>query len=342
MTAPAEQPLLHVAGLRTYIETRGGTVRAVDGVDLEVQAGRTLCVVGESGCGKSLTALSIMGLLAPSARIMPGSQILFGGANLATVPRRQLENLRGSHIAMIFQDPMSSLNPLFSVGSQIVETIRRHRGGGRKEAWARAIELLDLVGIPSPQRRAHHYPHQLSGGLRQRSMIAMALSCDPQLLIADEPTTALDVTIQAQILELLRELQSRLGMAIMLITHDFGVVAEIADTVAVMYAGQVVERGPAAGMLASPSHPYAEALIASVPVLGMPRDVPLRVIPGHVPSPKNWPEGCRFRPRCGQAFAPCAHTPPPFFATGELREAACWLRDPSRAGQSAPAEEALS
>lgn len=339
MTTPgtdSAEPLLRVANLRTHISTRSGVVRAVDGVDLAVDAGQTLCVVGESGCGKSLTALSIMGLVSEPGQILPGSRIVFGGRELTDLPRRRMEELRGSQIAMIFQDPMSSLNPLFPVGSQIAETIRRHQKVGRKATWDRAAELLSLVGVPSPQRRVHDYPHQLSGGLRQRAMIAMALSCEPRLLIADEPTTALDVTIQAQILELLRELQASMGMAILLITHDFGVVAEIADDVAVMYAGKVVERGPAAAVLAQPRHPYAEALLRSVPVLGMSKDVPLRVIPGHVPSPLAWPAGCRFEPRCEHAFERCLDQPPHFVSLEPERSAACWLRDPARAAPGVP------
>jgi oligopeptide/dipeptide ABC transporter ATP-binding protein len=333
-------PVLEVRNLRTYVESRSGTARAVDGVDLSLTAGRTLCLVGESGCGKSLTALSIMGLIDFPVRTMPGSEIRLDGRELTSLPGRELEKLRGSEMAMIFQDPMSSLNPLFSVGGQIAEQIRRHQGAGRKAAWARAVELLALVGVPSPAHRAHDYPHQLSGGMRQRVMIAMALSCDPRLLIADEPTTALDVTIQAQILALLADLQARLNMAILLITHDFGVVADIADDVAVMYAGQIVERGPAAQLLAGPQHPYAEGLLRSVPVLGMDKARPLPVIPGTVPNPAAWPPGCRFAPRCPHAFERCAQ-PPPMFAAGPGRQAACWLRE-SPAAVTAPAQEVQS
>jgi oligopeptide/dipeptide ABC transporter ATP-binding protein len=331
-------PVLEVRNLRTYIESRSGTLRAVDGVDLSVAAGQTLCLVGESGCGKSLTALSVMGLIEDPVRIMPGSEVRLNGQELTTVSRKELERLRGSQLAMIFQDPMSSLNPLFSVGGQIAEQIRRHQGTRRKAAWERAVELLALVGVPSPAQRVHDYPHQLSGGMRQRVMIAMALSCDPKLLIADEPTTALDVTIQAQILALLGDLQARLNMAILLITHDFGVVADIADDVAVMYAGQIVERGPAAKLLAGPQHPYAEGLLRSVPVLGMNKAEPLPVIPGAVPSPAAWPPGCRFAPRCPHAFERCAQ-PPPMFATGPGQQAACWLRE-SPAAVTAPVRQA--
>jgi oligopeptide/dipeptide ABC transporter ATP-binding protein len=336
-----DAPVLEVRNLRTYVRTRSAPLRAVDGVDLTVAAGRTLCVVGESGCGKSLTALSVMGLIDEPVRIMPGSEVRLHGQELTTLAGRELEDLRGSQMAMIFQDPMSSLNPLFSVGGQIAEPLRRHRGMRRRPAWDRAVELLALVGVPSPDKRAHDYPHQLSGGMRQRVMIAMALSCEPRLLIADEPTTALDVTIQAQILSLLRDLQARLNMAIMLITHDFGVVADIADDVAVMYAGQVVERGPVAELLSGPQHPYAEGLLRSVPVLGMSKAEPLPVIPGTVPSPADWPPGCRFEPRCPHAFERCAQ-PPPLFAAGPGRQAACWLRENSTAAVAARAKEAQS
>jgi oligopeptide/dipeptide ABC transporter ATP-binding protein len=335
----SETPVLEVRNLRTYVHTRSVPLRAVDGVDLTVAAGRTLCLVGESGCGKSLTALSVMGLIDEPVRIMPGSEVRLHGQELTSLSQRKLEELRGSQLAMIFQDPMSSLNPLFSVGGQIAEPLRRHRGMRRRAAWERAVELLALVGVPSPDRRAHDYPHQLSGGMRQRVMIAMALSCEPRLLIADEPTTALDVTIQAQILALLRDLQARLNMAILLITHDFGVVADIADDVAVMYAGQIVERGPAAGLLAGPQHPYAEGLLRSVPVLGMNKAQPLPVIPGTVPSPADWPPGCRFEPRCPHAFEPC-HQPPPLVDVSPGRQAACWLRD--RAAAAAPVKEVQS
>src|SRR5690348_5049950 len=237
-------PLLRVEGLRTYFSTRAGVMRAVDGVDLAVEQGRTLGVVGESGCGKTVTSLSIMRLVDPPGRIEPGSKILFEGRDLATADEDELRELRGNEISMIFQEPMTSLNPVYAVGDQIAEAVRLHQGVGQRAALDRAVEMLKLVGIPSPERRIKDYPHQMSGGMRQRVMIAMALCCDPKLLIADEPTTALDVTIQAQILELMKELRDRLGMAIMLITHDLGVVAEMADEVAVMYAGRVVETGP--------------------------------------------------------------------------------------------------
>jgi oligopeptide/dipeptide ABC transporter ATP-binding protein len=320
------EELLRVQGLRTYFHTRAGEIKAVDGVDLELAEGRTLGVVGESGCGKSVTALSIMRLIDPPGRVEPGSRIVFGGRDLAAAAEEELQRVRGNELSMIFQEPMTSLNPVYTVGTQIAEAVRLHRGGSQKEALDRAVEMLKLVGIPSPERRVKDYPHQMSGGMRQRVMIAMALSCDPRLLIADEPTTALDVTIQAQILELLRELRDRLGMSMMLITHDLGVVAEMADDVVVMYAGRVVERGPVAAIFESPQHPYTEALLHSIPLLGMTQAEPLQMIPGVVPSPLHWPPGCRFAARCEHAFDRCREDPPLF---GQLespgQESACWL-----------------
>ncbi|MDQ6771590.1 MAG: ABC transporter ATP-binding protein [Candidatus Dormibacteraeota bacterium] len=326
--------LLTVENLHTWFHTRAGVVRAVDGVDLAIDEGRTLGVVGESGCGKSVTALSVMRLIDPPGRIEEGSQLLFGGRDLARLSERELEDLRGNEISMIFQEPMTSLNPVQSVGSQIAESVRIHEQAGAREAGDRAVEMLKLVGIPAPERRAHDYPHQMSGGMRQRVMIAMALSCHPRLLIADEPTTALDVTVQAQILELMGELRDQFGMAIMLITHDLGVVAEMADEVAVMYAGQVVERGPVAAMFESPQHPYTRALLQSIPVLGMTQSEPLKVIPGLVPSPLAWPPGCRFAGRCEHTFERCLSEAPRLFRAGG-QEAACWLCE---AGSRPPAE----
>jgi oligopeptide/dipeptide ABC transporter ATP-binding protein len=320
------EELLRVKGLRTYFHTRAGEIKAVDGVDLELAEGRTLGVVGESGCGKSVTALSIMRLIDPPGRVEPGTRIVFGGRDLAAATEEELQRVRGNELSMIFQEPMTSLNPVYTVGTQISEAVRLHRGVSQKEALDRAVEMLKLVGIPSPERRVKDYPHQMSGGMRQRVMIAMALSCDPRLLIADEPTTALDVTIQAQILELLRELRDRLGMSMMLITHDLGVVAEMADDVVVMYAGRVVERGPVAAIFESPQHPYTEALLHSIPLLGMTQAEPLQMIPGVVPSPLRWPPGCRFAARCEHAFDRCREDPPLF---GRLaspgQESACWL-----------------
>jgi oligopeptide/dipeptide ABC transporter ATP-binding protein len=321
--------LLRVEGLRTWFDTDRGRIHAVDGVDLALDEGRTLGVVGESGSGKSVTALSIMGLVDRPGRIDPESRILFEGRDLAKVDDRALERLRGNELSMIFQEPMTSLNPVFPVGDQIAESVRIHTGAGARAARARAVEMLDLVGIPEAARRARDYPHQLSGGMRQRVMIGMALACDPKLLIADEPTTALDVTIQAQILELMADLGRRLGMALLLITHDLGVVAEMCDDVAVMYAGRVVERGPVADVFTSPQHPYTEALLQSIPLLGMTQAEPLRVIRGTVPSPLDWPAGCRFRPRCDYAFDRCAHVDPPLFAVPP-QESACLLCEHGR------------
>jgi len=316
--------LLEIEGLRTHFHTRAGVVRAVDGVDLDVAAGQTLGVVGESGCGKSVTALSIMGLIDPPGRIEPGSRIMFDGQDLVHLDEDELRDIRGNQISMVFQEPMTSLNPVLTIGDQIVEAVILHRHVTATNAKERALEMLDLVGIPTPRRRFADYPHQLSGGMRQRVMIAMALACEPKLLIADEPTTALDVTIQAQILELMRELRERLGMAMMLITHDLGVVAEMCDDVAVMYAGRVVERGATDALFRSPQHPYTEALLHSIPLLGMTQSKPLKVIRGMVPSPISWPRGCRFAARCDYSFDRCFREDPPLFQAGD-QKSACWL-----------------
>jgi peptide/nickel transport system ATP-binding protein/oligopeptide transport system ATP-binding protein len=326
--------LLTVRNLRTYFHQRDRVIRAVDGVDLELDRGKTLCLVGESGSGKSLTALSIMRLISPPGRIEEGSEITYASQDLVAAGEQQLQAIRGNEISMIFQEPMTSLNPAHTVGAQIAEAVRLHRDVTKQEAEERAVEMLRLVGVPDPKRRSSDYPHQLSGGMRQRVMIAMALSCDPKLIIADEPTTALDVTIQAQILELLRELRDRLGMAVLMITHDLGVVAEMADEVAVMYAGRIVERGSVRDTFAAPQHPYTQALLRSIPVLGMRQHQRLAVIPGMVPSPARWPSGCRFAARCDQAFDRCTDDPP-LFDVG-LQSAACWLRDPdpATAGQA--------
>jgi len=321
--------LLRVENLRTYFGTSKGTLRAVDGVDLEIPQGGTLGVVGESGSGKSVTALSVMRLVEEPGRIEPGSKILFEGRDLATLGERELGKIRGNDIAMIFQEPMTSLNPVFTVGNQISEAVRLHQGLGKKAAMARAVELMELVGIPSAERRVNDHPHLMSGGMRQRVMIAMALSSDPKLLIADEPTTALDVTVQAQILELMKELRERLGMAIMLITHDLGVVAEMVDEVAVMYAGRVVERGPVEEIFSSPQHPYTEALLESIPLLGMRYTDKLKAIRGTVPNPLEWPAGCRFAPRCDYAFDKCIKVDPPLLPVPP-QESACWLCEHGR------------
>jgi oligopeptide/dipeptide ABC transporter ATP-binding protein len=320
--------LLRVRGLRTSFQTEAGTLRAVDGVDLELRRGRTLGVVGESGSGKSVTALSVMRLVDPPGWVDRESSIVFDGRDLGSLSEHQMESVRGNDISMIFQEPMTSLNPVFTIGDQITEAIRVHERVGARAALDRAVEMLELVGIPEARRRVRDYPHQLSGGMRQRVMIAMALSCSPKLLIADEPTTALDVTIQAQILELMKDLRDRLDMSIMLITHDLGVVAEMADDVVVMYAGRVVERGPVADVFGSPQHPYTEALLHSIPLLGMTQAEPLKVIRGTVPSPLEWPTGCRFRPRCDYAFAKCVEDPPLFEVAPQA--SACWLCDGGR------------
>ena len=326
--------LLEVSNLRTWFEAQGGAIRAVDGVDFTLRAGRTLGIVGESGSGKSVSALSIMRLVDRPGRIQEGSSIVFEGRELTTLPERQLERIRGAEISMVFQEPMTSLNPVYRVGDQIAESVRIHRGTTAKEARVRAFEMLELVGIPEASRRLDDYPHQLSGGMRQRVMIGMALACDPKLIIADEPTTALDVTIQAQILELLAEVRERLGTAILLITHDLGVVAEMCDDVVVMYAGRVVERGPVGEVFRTPQHPYTEALLQSIPMLGMTQAEPLRVIRGSVPSPRDWPEGCRFRPRCDYAFEKCSELPP--LLPVPPQESACWLCERGRRATAVP------
>ena len=290
--------LLEVENLRTGFDTREGFLRAVDGVDFDVAHGGTLGVVGESGCGKSVTALSVMRLIDRPGRIAEESRILFEGRDLATLEESELEKIRGNDISMIFQEPMTSLNPVFTVGDQIAEAVQLHQKVGHKEAMDRAVEMMQLVGIPSPAQRVRDYPHQLSGGMRQRVMIAMALSCNPKLLIADEPTTALDVTVQAQILELMKELRERLGMAILLITHDLGVVAEMVDEVAVMYAGRIVERAATRELFSAPQHPYTWGLLRSIPRLDSPRDEELVPIEGRPPSLILRPSGCAFHPRC--------------------------------------------
>jgi oligopeptide/dipeptide ABC transporter ATP-binding protein len=319
---PASDLLLEVRDLRTYFHVMDGTVKAVDGVDFSIPRGKTLGVVGESGCGKSVTALTIMRLLdIPPAEIASGG-ITFDGIDILSLPEDDMRKLRGNDIAMIFQEPMTSLNPVFRVGDQIAEAVRLHFGVSKEEARDRAVENLRHVGISSPERRARQYPHELSGGMRQRVMIAMALSCKPKLLIADEPTTALDVTIQAQILELVRAIQEETGSALMLITHDLGVVAEMVDEVVVMYAGRVVERGTALEVLTDPLHPYSEGLISSIPSRSM-RGKRLNVIKGTVPNPFNMPAGCNFAPRCPYRFDACDEHDP---ALGEVdgRSVACW------------------
>jgi oligopeptide/dipeptide ABC transporter ATP-binding protein len=332
-------PLLRVRDLRTYFVTDqgGGTARAVDGVSFDLHAGETLGLVGESGCGKTVTSLSILRLIPePPGHIRPGSYIEFEGRNLLTLAAKDLRAVRGNRIAMIFQEPMTSLNPVLTIGDQVAEAAIVHQRLSGAAGRARAIEMLRQVGIPDPEERVDHYPHQLSGGMRQRVMIAMALICHPQILIADEPTTALDVTIQAQILELLSRLQQQLGMAVLLITHDLGVVAGSADRVVVMYAGQVVESAPTRTLFARPGHPYTEGLMASIPRLDRPRER-LHSIPGSVPAATAWPAGCRFHPRCPYAWDKCRTEEPPLLETGADGQAArCWLvSEPARRAKQA-------
>jgi oligopeptide/dipeptide ABC transporter ATP-binding protein len=320
--------LLTVRDLKTYFVTEEGrgTARAVDGVSFDLRPGETLGIVGESGCGKTVTSLSILRLIPePPGHIRPGSVIEFDGRDLLALPASELRAIRGNQIAMIFQEPMTSLNPVFTVGDQIAEAAIIHQGMSRKAGRARAIEMLKLVGIPDPEERVDQYPHQLSGGMRQRVMIAMALICHPKVLIADEPTTALDVTIQAQILELLDRLQTELGMGVLLITHDLGVVAGHTDRVVVMYAGEVVETAATTALFDRPTHPYTEGLLAAVPRVDAPRSR-LHAIPGQVPAATAWPVGCRFHPRCPYAWDKCVAEHPPLLETGEAGHTArCWL-----------------
>jgi peptide/nickel transport system ATP-binding protein len=291
-----KKPLLEIHNLKTYFYTEDGVVKAVDGVDLEVYPGEVVGLVGESGCGKSVTSFSIMRLISAPGKIVEG-EILFDGKDLVKAPESELMKIRGNRISMIFQQPTSCLNPVFKVGDQISEVLDIHQSLGREKGWARAVELLKMVGIPEPEKRTHSYPHELSGGMAQRVMIAMALACVPELLIADEPTTALDVTIQAQILDLMRDLRSKMDTSIILITHDLGIVAEMCERIAVMYAGRIIEEADVNTIFDDPKHPYTIGLIGSVPVLGVVKDK-LDTIPGSVPNLVNLPPGCQFAPRC--------------------------------------------
>ena len=324
--------LLEVHGLATAFEHEHGAARAVDGVSFTLEAGQVLGLVGESGCGKSVTALSLMRLVPLPGRVVAG-EVLLEGRELLALPEREMRRLRGPGMAMIFQEPMTSLNPVLRVGSQIAEAVRIHGGVGRRAAWDRAVELLGEVGIPEPATRARDYPHQLSGGMRQRVMIAMAISCSPKVLIADEPTTALDVTIQAEILDLLRTLRERHRMAVLLITHDLGVVAEQADAGAIMYAGHIVEYANVFEIFDRPLHPYTQALFRSMPSLGGRRER-LEAIGGQVPDPFHLPSGCAFRDRCPRAVAMCATAVPPLVEKVADHRAACirveeFPRDPA-------------
>ncbi|HVE13931.1 MAG TPA: ABC transporter ATP-binding protein [Elusimicrobiota bacterium] len=318
------EPVLSVRGLRVRIEAEGGSFLAVDGIGYDLQAGRTLALVGESGSGKSVHALALLGLLPPAARVTDG-EALYKGRDLLRMPGDDLRAVRGSKIAIVFQEPMTSLNPVMTIGEQIAEPLMTHQGLSRPDALARAATLLGKVGIPDPASRLGDHPHEFSGGMRQRAMIAMALACGPDVLIADEPTTALDVTIQAQILDLLRGLQKELRMALVLITHNLGVVAEMADDVAVMYAGRTVESGPAAEVFRAPRHPYTRALLESVPSLYGARER-LHAIGGLPPDPRALPPGCPFAPRCPQVLARCAQDDPPDFLEGG-RLSNCWLSE---------------
>ncbi len=322
-------PLLSVRQLSTSFVTDAGIARAVDDVSFDLEQGETLGLVGESGCGKTVTALSILRLIAePPGQYGEQSRIEYEGVNLLDLSPNKLREIRGAQIAMIFQEPMSSLNPVLTIGSQIVEAIRAHEPVSKKEATDRAVELLTVVSIPDPDHRMKDYPHQMSGGMQQRVMIAMALSCRPKILIADEPTTALDVTIQAQILDLLMDLKARFGMSVLFITHDLGVLARIADRVAVMYGGKIVEHGDVRTIFERPSHPYTQGLLAAVPHIDRP-DAKLQGILGAVPTATQWPPGCRFHPRCSQRIDRCSAESPPDVTTGSGHVARCWVAKPA-------------
>ena len=330
------EPLLSIRDLRTYFHMTDGIARAVDGVSFDVAAKETLGIVGESGCGKSVTALSILRLIQPPGRIEPGSRIMFEGKDLTSVSEDEIRKVRGNRISMIFQEPMSALNPVFSVGDQVAEVARIHEGLGKRAAFDRAVEALALTGIPAPRERAREYPHQLSGGMRQRVLIAMALMMKPALVIADEPTTALDVTIQAQILDLLRDLQQRFDTSILMITHDLGVIAETTSRVIVMYAGEVVEEASVERLFAGPQHPYTEGLMHAMPQLGKERER-LNVIPGMVPPATQWPAGCRFRERCPYSWELCEREHPPLYQINEKHRSRCHLAvEPERRNHPHP------
>ena len=331
------KPLLEVKGLKTYFYTEDGVVRAVDGVNFEVYPGEVLGIVGESGCGKSVTSLSIMRLISKPGRIDAG-EIIFGEDNLLNLSEEEMTKVRGNRISMIFQQPQTALNPVFKVGDQLAEVLDVHQDLGKDAGWKRAIQLLKMVGVPDPERRVEAYPHELSGGMAQRVMIAMALACVPELLIADEPTTALDVTIQAQILDLMRDMRREMGTSVILITHDLGVVAEMAERVAVMYAGEIVEQTDVQFLFDEPLHPYTQGLIGSIPVLGELKDK-LDVIPGSVPNLVNLPVGCRFAPRCQarvkHALTICTDVKPELEEIKTGHYVRCWLYQNAE-GHTAP------
>jgi oligopeptide/dipeptide ABC transporter ATP-binding protein len=336
-----ERPLLDVRGLKTYFHVMDGTVKAVDGVDFSIPKGGTVGLVGESGCGKSVTAHSIMRLIdIPPGEIAAG-EVVFDGVDLLKLPMDRMRQVRGGEIAMIFQEPMTSLNPVFTIGDQIAEAILLHQKVNKKEAWNQAIESLTLVGVSAPERRVKQYPHELSGGMRQRAMIAMALSCNPKLLIADEPTTALDVTIQAQILELIKALQERTGTALLLITHDLAVVAETVETIAVMYAGRIVETGKVNQVLLNPQHPYTQGLLGSIPAVAK-RGKALSVIRGVVPNPFRMPPGCKFAPRCPFAWDRCSQGEPELLQTASGAVSRCFLHAPEGASRRLAFETVVS
>jgi peptide/nickel transport system ATP-binding protein len=319
-------PLLELENLHTFFYTDTGVAKAVDGVSFAVGVGETVGVVGESGCGKSVTALSVLRLVRPPGRIEPGSVMRFEGKDLMALDEDEMQHVRGNRIAMVFQEPMTALNPVFTIGDQIGEVARVHAGMNKRESLDKAVEMLKLVGIPAPEQRAGEYPHQLSGGMRQRVVIAMALVMNPALVIADEPTTALDVTIQAQILELLADLTRRLGTSVLLITHDLGVVAENCTRVIVMYAGEVVEEAATSDLFARAHHPYTEGLLGAMPRVGGEKDR-LATIPGTVPPPTNWPKGCRFRDRCPYSWERCETEHPPLYQIGGGHTSRCHLAD---------------
>lgn len=327
MFSSTNPPLLEVRNLKTYFYTEDGVVKAVDGVDFTVGRGEVLGLVGESGCGKSVTSLSIMRLIGIPGKVVEG-EIMFEGRNLLELSEAEMVHMRGNRMSMIFQQPQSSLNPVFKIGDQVAEVLQIHENMGKKESWNQAVELLRLVGIADPESKAHSYPHEVSGGQAQRVMIAMALALNPQLLIADEPTTALDVTIQAQILDLMRDLRTRMDTAVILITHDLGVISEMADRVAVMYAGRIVEQADIKTLFKNPMHPYTQGLMASIPVLGTVKDV-LDVIPGSVPNLVNLPPGCQFAPRCRamteHQLTICTQVEPQLLPIEPAHLSRCWL-----------------
>jgi peptide/nickel transport system ATP-binding protein len=337
-------PLLSVRDLRVTFDSDGGRASAVDGVSFDVAAGETVGVVGESGSGKSATALALLRLIRPPGRIEPGSAVLFEGRDLLRMPEGEIRELRGSRIAMVFQEPLTALNPVYTVGTQIAEVLRVHGGASRRASWSRAVEMLDAVGVAAPHDRARQYPHQLSGGTRQRVMMAIALVLHPALLIADEPTSSLDVTIQAQILALLMELRERLGMSVLLISHDLGVIAEIASRVIVMYAGQVIEEAPVDDLFGSPHHPYTAGLLRAAPRLDAQagRVERLAVIPGVVPPATAWPAGCRFHDRCPFAWERCVAEAPPLYAIEGGHRSRCHLAQEPARRQASPARDLVT